>query len=168
MPIPEVMSILKQIEEIHSRKNSDYATSGKDFENFERSAELMKWFESENDKTFIWPIATKLARLATLLNNRKNGLGSPKNEPIEDSFLDLVTYGILWWAYYKRVNRILAIDLKTPTLYKCEWCGVEFNYTPHHWTDLTTGVTHSFNSNNCFNSWQEAKIREKLNPLGVK
>ena len=95
--IPRVTEILARIQELHSRKNEDYSASNKPFENFERSAEIGKWFKSDSDKPYAILIGTKLARLATLLNSQRR----PNNESIEDSFLDLATYCVLWAASYK-------------------------------------------------------------------
>lgn len=106
--IPEVMNILNKITEIHQRKNEDYAAPGKYFENFERSALLASWFQYDIDKSFVTLIGTKLARLATLLNKSDR----PNNESIEDSFLDLATYCILWGAYREQqVNEKLPFKL---------------------------------------------------------
>lgn len=96
MAIPEVITILNNIKTIHEKKNQDYSAGGP-FENFERAAELLSWFKHDKDKVFINHIATKLARLATLLGSDK----TPNNESIEDSFLDLCTYCILWSASHE-------------------------------------------------------------------
>ena len=78
--------------EIHEKKNSDYATDDKPFYNFDISEYLISKFSNERDKTFVWPIATKLARLSSLLNSSK----PPNNESIEDSLVDIANYVILW------------------------------------------------------------------------
>lgn len=96
--IPEVIEMLNRINEIHQRKNEDYAAQP--FENFIRSAALASWFKFDSDKSFVVLIGTKLARLATLLNK---GV-IPNNESVDDSFLDLATYCILWAAYYQSKN----------------------------------------------------------------
>lgn len=90
-----IKDILKNIEQIHDKKAADYASVP--FENFHRSAELMSWFLDNQDKAFVNLIGTKLARLATLLNKKDK----PNNESIEDSFLDLCTYCVLWYAHYQ-------------------------------------------------------------------
>lgn len=61
------------------------------YENFSRSSLVASWFSDDKDKVFVVLIATKLARLATLLGNKE-----PKNESIEDSFVDLINYCALW------------------------------------------------------------------------
>lgn len=104
MAIPEVALMLEKIKAIHEKKNQDYTSSGKNYENFERAAQLISWFNRDVDKTYVNHIATKLARLATLLNSS----AQPNNESIEDSFLDLCTYCILWSAdfeYRKFLNK---------------------------------------------------------------
>jgi hypothetical protein len=97
MAIPEVITILKEIQAIHEKKNRDYSSQENQFENFERSAELISWFKHDTDKAFVSLIGTKLARLANLLS--KDAI--PENESVEDSFLDLATYCILWAARYR-------------------------------------------------------------------
>lgn len=106
-PIPSVIEMLRNIEEIHRKKNEDYAATGSPFENFERSAQVAEWFNDPIDKPFVVLIATKLARLATLLNKEQG----PNNESIEDSFLDLATYCILWSACrdYHTPGNVIAL-----------------------------------------------------------
>ena len=95
--IPQFIELLEKMREIHIKKNKDYAAASNPFENFERSAYLMDWFTNGVDRSFVSLIATKLARLATLLNKTEG----PENESIEDSFLDLCTYCTLWASYRK-------------------------------------------------------------------
>lgn len=94
--IPEVLEILEKIKSIHDKKNEDYAGTHP-FDNFIRSATISEWFNNRYDKAFVVLIGTKLARLANLLNSSKE----PNNESVEDSFLDLSTYCILWAAFHK-------------------------------------------------------------------
>lgn len=95
-PIREFMDLLAEMEQIHVKKNQDYAQEGSPFQNFLRSAFLAEWFNRPEDKAFIVLIGTKLARLSTLLNK-----GSvPNNESIKDSFLDLTTYCALWSSFH--------------------------------------------------------------------
>jgi hypothetical protein len=96
--IPEFHAILIKMAEIHKKKNEDYASTDNPFSNFERSAELISWFEDSTDKAFVGLIGVKLARLAELLQSGK----TPVNESIDDSFLDLATYCALWGSYRKR------------------------------------------------------------------
>lgn len=96
--IPEFMQLLEKMKEIHEKKNNDYAATP--FENFQRSAEVSSWFKFDTDKAFVVLIATKLARLATLLNK---GV-MPENESVNDSFLDLTTYCALWASYHEATS----------------------------------------------------------------
>lgn len=84
---------LERGKQIIESKGHDYTKDPKanQFENFERSALISSWFNDDVDKAFAVLVGTKLARLATLLNGK-----SPKNESIEDSFLDLMNYAALW------------------------------------------------------------------------
>lgn len=90
--IPEFEQTLKKMQEIHESKNADYATSLNPFSNFDISEYIISKFISDRDKVFVWPIATKLARLSTLLN--KSSI--PNNESVSDSLVDIANYVILW------------------------------------------------------------------------
>jgi len=81
--------------ELMQIKAHDY-TSGETnrYENFLRQAELLSWFKNDNDKAYVAVIAIKLARLASLLDSKE-----PKNESIEDSFIDLINYCALWGGW---------------------------------------------------------------------
>lgn len=106
MSNPLIAQMLGKIQAIHDKKNQDYSAAGY-YENFERAAELISWFNKDEDKTFVNHIATKLARLATLLNSDRE----PNNESIDDSFLDLATYCLLW-ATYHQANPIKSQGLE--------------------------------------------------------
>jgi hypothetical protein len=99
--IPEFINALKKMEEIHIKKNEDYATADNPFSNFEHSTIGLKIFPNPRDGSFAWPIYTKLSRLSTLLN--KNGI--PNNESIEDTFIDIANYILLWRTDYIRRNK---------------------------------------------------------------
>ena len=90
--IPEFHATLAKIATLHEAKNQDYATDKDPFSNFVFTETAIELFRNNADKTFVWPIATKLARLSVLLS--KTGL--PNFESIEDSFDDIATYVILW------------------------------------------------------------------------
>lgn len=74
-------------------KGEDYTRDPQvnQYENFDRAAEIASWFVDGRDKPYTVLIGTKLSRLATLLNGK-----SPKNESVEDSFIDLINYCALW------------------------------------------------------------------------
>lgn len=96
--IPDFVESLDKMRELHLRKNDDYADSDNPFSNFEFTEFVLSYFKSDRDKAFVWPIATKLARLATLFSSNK----SPNNESVDDSFLDMAVYTLLWKADVKR------------------------------------------------------------------
>lgn len=95
--IPEFIQTLEQMKEIHIKKNKDYASEENPFSNFDFSDLMMRMFPDRH-KTFVWPIATKLARLSSLLQSGN----IPNNESIEDSFVDIANYIILWKCDYSR------------------------------------------------------------------
>jgi len=111
MSSPKVKEIVNKIIAIHEKKSADYAKDDNPFSNFERAALLASWFDDPVDKVFVTMLGIKLARLAELLNGK-----SPKNESIEDSFLDYDTYAVLWYAYY--LTKLAASD----TIGRCCIC----------------------------------------------
>lgn len=90
---PKFYELLEKCAKLHSKKAADYSQEGNPFSNFERSAVISSWFNNDIDKVYIVLISIKLARLAELLNGKE-----PKNESIEDSFIDLINYCALWAA----------------------------------------------------------------------
>lgn len=101
MPVvKDVIDTLALIEKIHKSKNDDYAGDRRPFFNFEFSAALMGNFNDPQDKAFVNLIGTKLARSVVLLDKQ----AQPNNESIDDSFLDLAVYVLLWKANRKERN----------------------------------------------------------------
>jgi len=94
MSIKQLPEILKKIQEIHERKNKDYAQADDPFSNFKRASIIASWFDDPIDKVFATLTGIKLARLAELLNGK-----TPLHESIDDSFLDKNTYGVIWQAW---------------------------------------------------------------------
>ena len=88
MPSPE--ELMNRGMELMKSKSHDY-TVGDRYENFYRQAELIAWFSETQDQVFVSVIAIKLARLASLLGHKE-----PRNESIEDTFIDLINYCALW------------------------------------------------------------------------
>lgn len=84
--------IMQECQLISKKKNQDYTDGTGMYQNFERSSQLISWFENDIDRAFVALIGTKLARLAALLNEDR----VPNNESIEDSFIDLTNYCALW------------------------------------------------------------------------
>jgi hypothetical protein len=105
--IPEFVKTLEDMRDIHEKKNRDYAGNNNPFENFERAATITEWFNDPVDKSFVNLIGTKLARLSTLLNR----ITPPNNESIDDSFLDLATYIVLWKVYHIQKKETYKNDL---------------------------------------------------------
>lgn len=93
-----VEEILNRSLAIHLKKREDYASdpTANPFENFDRSNLVADWFPTAY-KSFAVLIGTKIARLGALLITGK----TPNNESIDDTFLDLVTYCALFYAYWK-------------------------------------------------------------------
>lgn len=98
-----------RIKELHKRKNDDYAKNDNPFFNFDVAEYGLRLFPNPRDGAFAGLIFTKLGRLAVLL------LPGAKvnNESIEDTFLDLATYTLLWRADFIR-RRKLKEELELP------------------------------------------------------
>lgn len=90
---PTFTALIKRMEEIHDRKNNDYAKDSDPYSNFRFAAEVAG---CSVDTVFRVLIGVKLARIAELTASGKE----PKNEAIEDSFLDLATYSAIWASYH--------------------------------------------------------------------
>lgn len=86
---------LYQMAKVHEAKSHDYAKEDNKYSNFEFAAMIADEFPDGPDKVFAAIVGIKLARLAELFKNNK----TPQNESIEDSFLDLCNYGVLWWTW---------------------------------------------------------------------
>lgn len=87
-------------------KRADYTSGIDNHQNFKRSEELQSWFVDDIDKPYVVLIGTKLARLASLLEQGR----VPNNESIEDSFKDLINYCGLWAE-----RRLPTVSLNAPT-----------------------------------------------------
>ena len=100
----KIEEIFKKCANLTMSKRHDYTTNADldNHENFKRSAMISDWFMHEQDKPYVVLIGTKLARLASLLDNKQ-----PKNESIEDSFLDLINYCALWMERITIHNEVI-------------------------------------------------------------
>lgn len=114
---------LTKMLEIHKAKNQDYADPINPFSNFDVSHYILSLFNNDRDKAFVWPIATKLARLATLLNSNR----TPNNESIEDSLVDCANYFILWKCDLERRRKNNSESYVLPQESCCSNCGVLLN-----------------------------------------
>jgi hypothetical protein len=90
---PKFHALLKQMAEMHDRKNADYASAGNPYSNFEAAAEVAG---CGVDTVFAVLIGIKLARLKELIGAGKE----PNNESVQDSRLDLAVYSALWASYH--------------------------------------------------------------------
>jgi len=97
-PVPEFLQALERMRKVHESKSQDYAAEDNPLSNFDVSEYGLKMFPNPRDGSFVWPIFTKLARLSTLLNKTTG----PNNESIEDSFIDIANYILLWRADFLR------------------------------------------------------------------
>ena len=104
--LPEFTKTLRIMKDVHEKKNEDYSNFDNPFSNFDISEYLCLQFKTDRDKVFVWPIATKLARIANLLNNSN----TPNNESIQDSLVDIANYVILWKCDLsrRRLNTVLC------------------------------------------------------------
>lgn len=96
--IIDFLNSIETMRALHLKKNADYAADDNPFQNFEFTEYVLKHFKTDRDKSFVWPIACKLARLANLLDSEKE----PNNESIDDSFIDIAVYVLLWKADVRR------------------------------------------------------------------
>ena len=79
----------------HDAKSHDYAKAENRYSNFEFAAMIADEFPDGPDRVFATMMGIKLARLAELLSQDK----APKHESLEDTFLDLSNYAVLWWTW---------------------------------------------------------------------
>lgn len=86
--------ILDTARRLLKSKGDDYTEDREknQFGNFDRVAVIASWFKNPTDLPYAVLIATKLARLAALLNTDK----TPNNESILDTFVDGANYFALW------------------------------------------------------------------------
>lgn len=92
MPLKSFLETLERMKEIHNSKSQDYADPNNPLSNFDVSEYGISLFNSDRDKVFVSIIFNKFSRLSTLLNSGN----TPNNESIEDSFVDIANYVILW------------------------------------------------------------------------
>lgn len=98
--------ILRAGIQLMEKKGHDYTKdSTKDrYENFDKAAVVISWFDDSIDKAFAARIGDKLARLSALLNKNEE----PNFETLEDTFIDLANFSGLWAANreYRRRKRL--------------------------------------------------------------
>jgi hypothetical protein len=94
MKNPKFSALLKRMELIHDKKNSDYADGIDPYSNFTYAAKVSEIFTNPIDRVFAVLIGIKLARIAELGKGK-----DPRNESLDDSFLDIATYTAIWASY---------------------------------------------------------------------
>ena len=88
---PKFDALLREMEQIHDKKNKDYAEEGNPYSNFEFAAKVAG---CSPDTIFRALIGVKLARLDELLKGKQ-----PNNESLNDTLLDLAVYSAIWASY---------------------------------------------------------------------
>ena len=81
---------LIEVVHTHRRKGEDYARDGSPFSNFEFCASAVGITASESA---LHMVALKIARLGALKANGRTK--DPRNEPVNDSYLDCAVYAVL-------------------------------------------------------------------------
>jgi hypothetical protein len=107
---PKYLAMLSEMEAMHNKKNEDYASAGNPYSNFEFAGAIGALFTDPVDIAFATLIGVKLARLGELRGKGK----TPKNESVQDTFLDLSVYASLWASYYKEVPAAAEKDILIP------------------------------------------------------
>lgn len=93
-----VRDVLDQIAEVADAKAHDYADSSDLFSNFTNVGRALGL---SPDRVFHLHIAVKFERLRQLMEK-----GEAKNEPIEDTILDMANYAALWLAYRRQQEEV--------------------------------------------------------------
>jgi len=92
---PEFYKILKELAELHSKKNYQYASSDDPLGNFKRTGKLAsKLFKSEINK----PLAMALCYVSKQIDGVYEMVGESKKdtiEELEDKLKDIAVYSIL-------------------------------------------------------------------------
>lgn len=93
------LDLMQRAQQISEGKAHDYADDNDRHSNFKYAGSLAEAFPDWS-KPYAVLVGVKMARLAQLLSGKE-----PKNESIEDSFIDLVNYCALWGARWKEDNK---------------------------------------------------------------
>jgi hypothetical protein len=100
---PEFTTLIEKVKATHESKSHDYASDNNVFSNFEYAAQVAG---ITVDQVFMTLIGVKLARLIELLSGK-----TPKNESIDDTFLDLTCYSAIWGSYRTKLAKKEAENL---------------------------------------------------------
>ena len=101
MKNPTHAELLRQLHELHEVKNADYAHSGNPYSNFEYAAQVAAPFRGV-DAVFATMLGIKLARLGELTEPGR----TPKNEALDDTFVDLTNYAAIWTSWRRDQRRL--------------------------------------------------------------
>lgn len=112
---PEFTELLKRMQETHDKKSHDYAQDSNVFSNFEYAAKVSEPFKDPVDRVFATMIGIKLARLAELLNGK-----TPKNESVEDTFLDGPNYFAIWGSMHMKRMKELGVEKGSKASCTCD------------------------------------------------
>lgn len=104
--IPNFIDTIDRLKELHKRKNDDYSGDNGPFFNFEFTEWLAAQFIKQRDRVYATMVGIKLARLVVLLN--KNG--KAQNEPVEDTFDDLIVYCTIWKCSFLESRKNVRLD----------------------------------------------------------
>jgi hypothetical protein len=99
--IPGLIDTFDKLKFLHKKKNDDYAGDRGAFFNFEFSQWFASNFKRIEDMVYAVIIGIKFARLAVLLSRDD----APQNEPIEDTFDDVIVYTAIWKSAYMERTR---------------------------------------------------------------
>lgn len=90
-------AVIISMVQMNRRKRKDYAGDRSPWANFYDSADQLQLSAGHSVETLI---ATKQARLKTLLPAYWNGADGPANEPIDDTLLDRAVYSVIALAIW--------------------------------------------------------------------
>ena len=94
---PRFNALLARMQEIHDRKNHDYAAGDNPYSNFEAAADSAG---VSVDAVFAVLMGIKQARIKEITSSNK----PPNNESLQDSRLDLAVYAALRASYFEVVD----------------------------------------------------------------
>lgn len=97
MSNPTHTALLDEIKALHSRKAADYARGSDPYSNFRYAGAVSAPFTDPVDRVFATLIGVKLARIAELRTPGR----AVRNEPLDDSFVDLTNYAAIWASYQR-------------------------------------------------------------------
>ena len=87
---PKFREYLKEMEEIHSRKNHDYADQQNPLSNFMTTSELIKGIPDSPFKIALSRMIEKVLRICQIAKK-----GNKVNENMQDTLMDLAVYSLL-------------------------------------------------------------------------